>query len=87
MLAIQRFSIPFGDMPFGQLRGTTPIPYGYDVTQTDLGYREAHRTRRVSRRDTSQRNINTQGAAYSLGLMDYREASPLGGKARLYDLI
>jgi RHS repeat-associated protein len=53
-------------LPFGQLRGTTPIPYGYDVTQTDLGYREA------SRRDTSQRNIDAQGATYTLGLMDYK---------------
>jgi hypothetical protein len=26
MPAIQRFSIPFGDLPFGQLRGTTPYP-------------------------------------------------------------
>jgi len=32
LVSQQRFSIPFGDLPFGQLRGTTPI------TQTDLGY-------------------------------------------------
>jgi len=37
------------------------------VTETDLSF-------------TGQRSLDSQGSAYSLGLMDYREASPKGTK-------